>query len=214
MGLLNRIFMGSILITFCYVFSLTNILFSHIPEHSIHKYSRIYAKLPRKETIFLSEIRKKKIILKCQILANLTTAGIGLDKWKQFSFTFKNITIISSCIKMKSHIETTVILSLWKRVAAGKEAERGIKNLEHRVIHRDFVQYYVSNYNFWWVKWCLLTSFCTPLRNPDPSKSLSCTSFCKTNLPPELIPNTANQIFMPSMLELLFTEHTYFRLTA
>lgn len=60
---------------------------------------------------------------------------------------------------MKSHIETTVILSLWKRLATGKEAERGIKNLKHHVINHDFVQSYVSNYNFWWVKWCLLTSF-------------------------------------------------------
>lgn len=88
------------------------------------------------------------MILKCQILANPTAAAIGLDKWKQFSLTFKNIIIISSHIKMKSYIETTVILSLWKRVATVKEAEKGSKNLKHRVIHRDFFQYYVSNYNF------------------------------------------------------------------
>lgn len=59
MGFLNRIFMASILITPCYVFSLANTLFSHIPKHSIHKYSQIYPKLPRKETIFLSEIGAK-----------------------------------------------------------------------------------------------------------------------------------------------------------
>lgn len=144
---------------FCYVFSLTNILFNHIPKHSIRKYSQLYPKLSRKETIFLFEIWKKNKNLKCQISANPTAAGIGLDKWKQFSFTFKNITIISSCIKMKSHIETTVILPLWKRVATVKEAERGSKNLKHHVIHPDFVQHYVSNCHFWWIKWCLLTSF-------------------------------------------------------
>lgn len=56
------------------------------------------------------------MILKCQILANQNAAAIGLDKLKQFSLAFKNITIISFHITMKSHIETTVILSLLRRV--------------------------------------------------------------------------------------------------
>lgn len=171
---------------------------------------------PGRKQFFYLKLEKKIMILKWQILANPTAAGISLDKWKQLSLTFKNITIISSHIKMKSHIETTVILSLWKSMATVKEAERGSKNLKQCVIHHDFVQYHVSNYNFWWVKWRLLTSFSmSPAQTQTPlSHFLSPVSVKPTSPPnPELIPNTANQIFMPAMLELLFTVHTYFRLT-
>lgn len=67
---------------------------------------------------------EQNMILKCQILANQNAAAIGLDKWKQFSLTFKNITIISFHIKMKTYIETTVILSLLRKVTANSQRKQ------------------------------------------------------------------------------------------
>lgn len=64
------------------------------------------------------------MILKCQILANQDAAAIGLDKSKQFSLTFTNISIISLHIKMKSHIETTVILLLLRRVVSNSQRKQ------------------------------------------------------------------------------------------
>lgn len=65
---------------------------------------------------------------------------------------------------IKSHIENTTILSLWKSVA--KEAERGSNNLKQCVIHHDFFQYYVSNYNFWW--WLLTPFSMSPAQTQTP----------------------------------------------
>jgi len=63
-------------------------------------------------------------ILKCQNLANQNAAAIGLDKWKQFSLTLKNIIIISFHIKLKSHIETTVILSLLRSATTNSQRKQ------------------------------------------------------------------------------------------
>lgn len=49
---------------------------------------------------------------------------------------------------MKSHIETTVILSLLRRVTTVEGNRKRQQSLKHRVTHHYFVQYYVRKEEF------------------------------------------------------------------